>query len=125
MRPPSHAGPLMRPLCPSSARSLLLCAGPPKDPTLVAATLAEEFGGCTLPEPDQPSTHWEFATFGSVRRQFMASQQDFANFLELVLPLLVRVGARGAMLWRFADYAQDLYGVGSEETTHREAKDCS
>ncbi|KAJ4462075.1 putative glycosyl hydrolase [Paratrimastix pyriformis] len=98
-------------LCALTAAMCRASLGADKDPALVAATLAEEFGGCTLPEPDQPSTHWEFATFGSVRRQFMASQQDFANFLELVLPLLVRVGARGAMLWCFADYAQDLYGV--------------
>jgi len=39
----------------------------------------------------------------------MASQQSFAAYLERVLPVLVQTGARGAILWCFADYAPSLY----------------
>lgn len=72
-------------------------------------TLAEEFGGCTL-GPGEPSTVWEWVAFARPRTQFMASETDFAAYIEQVLPKLVEVGATGALLWCFADYTPDLYG---------------
>jgi endo-1,4-beta-mannosidase len=71
-------------------------------------TLMEEFGGCTV-APGQPSTFWEWTAYGRPRKQFMASEGDFAQYVEQVLPRLVEVGASGALLWCFADYAPELY----------------
>ena len=71
-------------------------------------TLMEEFGGCTTP-PGMPSTYLEWTSYGSPRRQFMASEEDLANYLSHVLPGLVQVGALGALLWCFADYTPALY----------------
>ncbi len=71
-------------------------------------TFMEEFGACTVP-PGQPSTEWVWTAFGQLRRQFMASEEDFADYLAQVLPNLIDVGATGAALWCFADYTPDLY----------------
>ena len=40
----------------------------------------------------------------------MASEEDFAAYIEAVLPRLVQAGATGAMIWCYADYAPELYG---------------
>jgi len=40
----------------------------------------------------------------------MAAEEDLAAYVEQVLPRLVEVGALGAMLWCYADYAPHLYG---------------
>lgn len=71
-------------------------------------TLMEEWGGCTaLPGAD--SYTWEWVAYGSPRSQFMASEQDFAAYVEAVLPKLVEVGATGAFMWCFADYIEALW----------------
>jgi endo-1,4-beta-mannosidase len=81
-------------------------------------TLMEEFGGCTVP-PGQPSSFWEWTGYGEPRRQFMASEEELAAYLERVLPRLVEVGALGAMLWCYADYVPELYGrPPCEESWH-------
>ena len=72
------------------------------------ATMMEEFGGCTE-GPGKASTVWEWTAYGKARSQFMASEQDFARYIEHVLPKLVDVGATGAVLWCFADYAPELW----------------
>jgi len=71
-------------------------------------TFMEEFGACTVP-PGQPSTEWVWPAFGQLRRQFMASEEAYADYLAQVLPNLLDVGATGAALWCFADYTPDLY----------------
>lgn len=71
-------------------------------------TLMEEFGGPTA-SPGQDSYTWEWVAYGQPRTQFMASEADFAAYIEAVLPKLVEVGATGAMLWCFADYIPDLW----------------
>ncbi|HXV44433.1 MAG TPA: glycoside hydrolase family 2 TIM barrel-domain containing protein [Anaerolineae bacterium] len=71
-------------------------------------TLMEEFGGCTE-APGKPSSVWEWTAYGKPRRQFMASEEELAAFLEQVLLKLVEVGALGAMLWCYADYTPALY----------------
>jgi endo-1,4-beta-mannosidase len=71
-------------------------------------TLMEEFGGCTAP-PGRPSETWEWSSYGQRRTQFMASEEDLAEFIGQVLPRLVEVGALGAMLWCFADYHPRLH----------------
>jgi endo-1,4-beta-mannosidase len=71
-------------------------------------TLMEEFGGCTE-APGRPSSVWQWTSYGRLRRQFMASEEDLAAYIEQVLPKLVEVGATGAVLWCYADYAPELY----------------
>ncbi len=70
--------------------------------------LMEEFGGCTAPDRGA-STIWEWSAYGQPRRQFMANEDEFAQYLAAVLPKLVEVGATGALLWCFADYAPELW----------------
>jgi endo-1,4-beta-mannosidase len=71
-------------------------------------TLMEEWGGCTA-LPGQDSYLWEWTAYGQPRQQFMASEEEFAAYVEAVLPKLVEVGSTGAMLWCFADYVEDLW----------------
>jgi endo-1,4-beta-mannosidase len=71
--------------------------------------LMEEWGGCTT-APGEPSETWEWEGYlGRKMRQFMASEEDFAEYVEAVLPRLLAVGATGAMLWCFADSSPDLW----------------
>lgn len=71
--------------------------------------LAEEWGGCTAPDgPD--SEIWEWTSYGGApRTQFMAGEQALARHVGEVLPRLVEVGSPGALLWCYADYAQELW----------------
>jgi endo-1,4-beta-mannosidase len=71
-------------------------------------TLMEEFGGCTTPR-GEPSATWEWTAYGAARRQFMASEEELADYIAQVLPRLIEVGALGAMLWCYADYHPDLH----------------
>jgi endo-1,4-beta-mannosidase len=72
-------------------------------------TLMEEFGACTAP-PGQGTTTWEWQALGRTWRQVMLSEEALAEHLAEVLPRLVEVGARGALLWCFADYDESLWG---------------
>jgi len=81
-------------------------------------TLMEEFGGCTA-APGQPASVLEWTSYGRPRRQFMASEEGLAAYVEQVLPKLVEVGALGALLWCYADYDPGLYGMPPcEESWH-------
>jgi hypothetical protein len=71
-------------------------------------TLAEEWGGCTAPRGG-PSTTWTWNSYGRERSQFMAGEEELAEYVARVLPGLVDVGASGALLWCFADYAEVLW----------------
>ena len=71
-------------------------------------TLMEEWGGCTV-GPGEKSQVWSWTSYGQPREQFMASEEDLANYVEAVLPKLVEVGATGAMLWCYADYIEELW----------------
>jgi endo-1,4-beta-mannosidase len=70
--------------------------------------LMEEFGGCTAP-PGKPSYEWVWTGYGQETRQFMASEEDLAEYYKVVLPKLVEVGAMGALAWCFADYHPSLW----------------
>ncbi len=73
--------------------------------------LMEEFGGCTaLPGEASYMMKWT-ETSGREREQFMASEEDFAEFLSLTIPKLQHSGATGAMLWCYADYIPELWNV--------------
>lgn len=71
-------------------------------------TMAEEFGACTTAR-GEPSATWEWPAFGRPRTQFMASEDEFAEYLEAVLDNLLTTGSTGAMLWCFADYTEQLW----------------
>ena len=71
--------------------------------------LMEEFGGCTA-QPGEASHVMEWTeTNGRLHTQFMASEEDFAEFIGLTLPKLQDSGATGAMIWCYADYTSDLW----------------
>ncbi|HNC88505.1 MAG TPA: cellulase family glycosylhydrolase [Anaerolineales bacterium] len=73
--------------------------------------LMEEFGGCTaLPGETTYTMKWT-ETNGREREQFMASEEDFAEFLRLTIPKLQHSGATGAMLWCYADYVPELWDM--------------
>jgi endo-1,4-beta-mannosidase len=71
-------------------------------------TLMEEWGGCTN-TPGKPSEVWSWTSYGQPREQFMASEEDLAEYVAGVLPRLVDVGATGAMMWCYADYIEALW----------------
>jgi endo-1,4-beta-mannosidase len=71
-------------------------------------TLMEEFGGCTA-APGAESYAWKWTAYGQPREQFMASEEDLADYIRAVLPKLVEVGATGAMVWCYADYIESLW----------------
>ena len=71
--------------------------------------LMEEFGGCTS-QPGEPSHIMKWTeTNGREHEQFMASEEEFAEFIRLTLPKLHESGATGALLWCFADYVFELW----------------
>jgi endo-1,4-beta-mannosidase len=70
--------------------------------------LMEEFGGCTAP-PGKSSFEWEWNSSGIANKQFMASEDDMAEYYAAVLPKLLEVGALGAFIWCFADYHERLW----------------
>ena len=72
--------------------------------------LMEEFGGCTN-LPGRPSETWEWQAYGLDRAQFMASEEDFAEYMRLVMPRVQEIGSPGAFVWCFADYATELWDV--------------
>lgn len=73
--------------------------------------LMEEFGGCTA-QPGEPSHIMKWTeTNGRQRDQFMAGEEDFAEFLSLTIPKLQDSGATGAMLWCYADYVPELWDL--------------
>lgn len=85
--------------------------------------LAEEWGGCTAPDGRQ-SEVWEWNAYGTNRTQFMAGEEQFADYVAEVLPKLVEVGSTGALLWCFSDYHPDLWNrppcdsAGSKHERH-------
>ena len=73
--------------------------------------LMEEFGGPTA-QPGQPSHMMKWTeTNGREREQFMASEEEFAEFIALTLPRLQATGATGAMIWCYADYVPELWDL--------------
>ncbi len=71
--------------------------------------LMEEFGGSTLPPGEKSRTNRWTDTRGQEHVQFQASEEDFAAYIEAVLPRLVSRGSLGAMLWCWADYVSALF----------------
>jgi len=73
--------------------------------------LMEEFGGCTA-QPGEPSHIMRWTEInGREREQFMAGEDEFAEYISLVLPKLQDSGATGAVLWCYADYVPELWNL--------------
>jgi endo-1,4-beta-mannosidase len=73
--------------------------------------LMEEFGGPTA-QPGEPSHIMKWTeTSGREREQFVASEEEFAEFIGLTLPKLHESGATGAMVWCYADYVPELWDL--------------
>jgi endo-1,4-beta-mannosidase len=72
--------------------------------------LMEEFGGCTA-GPGEPSHLMKWESHGQMREIFMSSEEALAEFLRLTLPRLQVSGATGALIWCFADYIPELWGL--------------
>jgi endo-1,4-beta-mannosidase len=73
--------------------------------------LMEEFGGPTA-QPGEASYIMKWTeTNGREREQFMASEEDFAEFIRLTIHKLHDSGATGAMVWCFADYVPELWDL--------------
>jgi endo-1,4-beta-mannosidase len=100
-----------------------LWARKPLDPDFVPFTCAltaalagkpilmEEFGGPTT-QPGEPSQIIKWTTTnGREHQQFMASEEEFAEFIAHTLPKLQESGATGAMIWCYADYVPELWNV--------------
>ncbi len=73
--------------------------------------LMEEFGGPTA-QPGEPSHVMKWTeTNGREREQFVASEEDFAEFIRQTLPKLQDSGATGALIWCYADYVPELWNL--------------
>jgi endo-1,4-beta-mannosidase len=70
--------------------------------------LIEEFGGCTA-APGEQSHTMKWMANGVVHRQFMASEEDLAHYVETVLFNLLNVGSTGAFVWCYTDYSPELW----------------
>jgi hypothetical protein len=70
--------------------------------------MMEEFGACTAP-PGSDTVDWQWSHRGRHLRQVMIGEDRLAEHLEQVLPRLVEVGSRGAVMWCFADYHESLW----------------
>lgn len=96
----------------TTALTAALCSKP---------ALMEEFGGC-MSLPGHPSETWTWVGYGREFSQFMASEEDFAQYIRQVLPRLQEVGSTGAMIWCYADYAPELWDLppcsGSRHERH-------
>jgi endo-1,4-beta-mannosidase len=73
--------------------------------------LMEEFGGCTSQFGESSHIMKWTETNGREREQFMASEEDFAEFVSFTLPKLQESGATGAILWCYADYIPELWDL--------------
>lgn len=73
-----------------------------------APCLMQEFGLCTAP-PGEPSHTVQDDFLGTMRPQFMASEEDEADYYSAVLDRLWQVGALGALAWNYSDYAPSLW----------------
>ena len=105
-------GPLDPDMAPYSCALVEALSGKP--------VLMEEWGGCTV-APGEPSQVWEWEGYkGRPMRQFMASEEDMAAYVEAVLPRLLAVGATGAMMWCFADTSPELWETPPYRDWHHE-----
>lgn len=71
-------------------------------------TLMQEFGLCTAPRGEPGKTIVD-DFLGTPREQYLASEEEGAEYYRAVLERLVATGAAGAYAWCYADYAPELW----------------
>lgn len=70
--------------------------------------LVQEFGCCTA-APGDVGHEIDDDFDGQIRPQYLASQDEQAQYLDLLLHGLYEAGALGAWIWCYADYAEHLW----------------
>lgn len=83
------------------------------------ATLMQEFGLCTAPRGSAGTTITD-DFLGTPRHQYLASEEEGAEYYEAVLHRLVQTGAVGAYAWCYADYDPRLFVRRPFDTAVRE-----
>jgi len=81
--------------------------------------LMQEFGLCTAPRGSSGYTITD-DFLGQPREQYLASEDEAAEYYEAVLERLVRTGAAGAYAWCYGDYAARLFDRAPLATAVRE-----
>ena len=114
------------PLYSSAARSFL-------DPELVPfscaltaglsgkdrSTLMQEFGLCTAP-PGVAGHSFPDDFLGQPKMQYLASEEEGAEYYRAVMERLIATGAAGAYAWCYPDYDESLFGRPPLKITVRE-----
>jgi endo-1,4-beta-mannosidase len=83
------------------------------------ATLMQEFGVCTAP-PGAPGHTITDDVLGRPRSQYLASEDEAAEYYDAVLEGLLRTGAAGAYAWCYGDYDPALFDRPPFATAIRE-----
>ena len=81
--------------------------------------LMQEFGLCTAPRGSPGQTITD-VFLGKPLRQYLASEEEAAEYYEAVLQRLVAIGASGAYAWSYADYDPRLFDRPPLATAIRE-----
>jgi hypothetical protein len=72
------------------------------------APLMQEFGLCTAP-PGSPGVTITDDFLGAPLQQYLASEEEGAEYYEGVLDRLVNIGATGAYAWCYGDYDPRIF----------------
>jgi endo-1,4-beta-mannosidase len=81
--------------------------------------LMQEFGLCTA-SPGEASQTVEDDFLGEIKPQFLAGEEDAAQYYRAVLDRLWETGSLGAMAWDYADYAEELWDKPPLDRAKRE-----
>jgi endo-1,4-beta-mannosidase len=81
--------------------------------------LMQEFGLCTAP-PGSPGQTITDVFLGRPLKQYLASEEEAAEYYEAVLERLVETGAAGAYAWSYGDYDARLFNRPPLSTAIRE-----
>ena len=83
------------------------------------APLMQEFGLCTAP-PGAPGQTITDDFLGQPLQQYLASEEEAAEYYDAVLSRLVGIGASGAYAWCYGDYDSRLFDRAPVSTAIRE-----
>jgi hypothetical protein len=79
----------------------------------------QEFGLCTAP-PGAPGRTITDDFLGRPLQQYLASEEEAADYYDAVLSRLVEIGASGAYAWCYGDYDSRLFDRAPVSTAIRE-----
>ena len=84
------------------------------------ATLMQEFGLCTAAPGACRAHHSSTISWAQPRPQYLASEEEAAEYYDAVLERLVATGAAGAYAWCYGDYDSRLFDRPPLATAMRE-----